>query len=154
VTEFWERPEIWCSLKHFLKAEVNAKETLEKAYREQGKFSPSGATMRNWLTAVENVEAATGHFEEFATKSYVEAKEAEGEGGKEELLKKYRFYREMTDSTRLVRQKMVNSAGESPESLLESLNMLEQLMDKLLDFMTGEDLGEVLEDKENSAKGD
>ena len=75
MTEFWERSEIWCSLKHFLKAEINAKETLEKAYREQGKFSPSGATMRNWLTAVENVEAAAGHFEEFATKSYVEAKE-------------------------------------------------------------------------------
>ena len=60
----------------------------------------------------------------------------------------------MTDSTRLVRQKMVNSAGKSPEALLESLDMLEQLMDKLLDFMIGEDLGEILEDKENSTKGD
>jgi len=134
LTEFWKRFEIWCNLKHFLKAEANSKETLEKAYREQGEFTPEGGTMRNFLTAVENVEAAVGHFEEFATKCYTEAKETEDEEERDELLKQYKFYREMTDSTRLVRQEMIKSLGHPPEKFLESLNMLETLMDRLIDL--------------------
>lgn len=148
--EFWERFEIWCCLKHFLKAEGNGKETLEKAYREQGDFTPEGGTMRNFLTAVENVECAVGHFEEFAIKSYegyIKAKEAGDEEEMKNFQNKYSFYCEMTDSTRLVRQEMIKSPGHPPEKFLESLDMLETLMDRLIDFMKGEPIEDIMEGK-------
>lgn len=132
MNDFWNT-EPWCCLKHFLKAEGNGKETLEKAYREEGSFKPSGGTMRNFLTAVENVECAVGHFEEFATKY------GTVENPDEEEKKNYKFYKEMTDSTRYVRQEMINSVGKPPEVFMNSLDILEQLMDTLIDFMKGKE---------------
>jgi hypothetical protein len=142
-----------CCLKHFLKTEGNGKESVEKAFREGGLFTPEGGTMRNFLTAVENVECAVGHFEEFATKHLANARKARETGdekGEKVNMEKYRFYREMTDDTRYVRQEMINCLGKPPEELVRTLDMVEWLMDRLLDFMKGEPIDKIMEDKYGS----
>jgi hypothetical protein len=134
MTDFWHTMEPWCCLKHFLKAEGNGKETLDKAVRDGGMFDPEGGEMRNFLTAVENLECAVGHFEEFATKYTFEAVAGDGEND-EEKLGRAKFYRDMLDSTRYVRQKMIKSAGKDKSELMKCILWTSDLIDMLVDFM-------------------
>lgn len=109
--------------------------------------------MRNFLTAVENVECAVGHFEEFAAKNlsnWRKAEKMEKQEKAEVFAKKYKFYKEMTDDTRYVRQEMINCLGEPPEELVKAMDMIEWLMDRLLDFMRGEPIDNIMEDKYGS----
>lgn len=136
MNDYWDK-EPWCCLKHFLKGEVNGKETLEKAIRDGGKFDPEGGELRNFLTSVENVEAAVGHFDEF-TVTHIYKALMNGGDESEDHMEKAKFYRDMADSTRYVRQKLINSVGEDKSELMICIYQIGQLIDKLTGFMKGE----------------
>lgn len=119
--DYWDT-ETWCCLKHLLKAEANLKETVEKAKRSGDVFEPEGGEFRNFILAVENVEAAVGHYEEFASKG-------------EEY---YEPCSELMDDCRYLRQKLVNSVGKERKELFKCLRSLNEFITKHLKYMKGE----------------
>lgn len=137
MNDYWDR-ESWCSLKHLLKAEVNAKESFEKAIRNGGSYEPDRGSLRNVLTAIGNTEAASGHFEEFAIKYIDLAEEEEDEDKVEEHLDKAVYYIDIMDSTRFVRQKLVKSLGLEVKQLGRCIRWIGDLIDMHVDFMRGE----------------
>lgn len=121
--EFWN-PKSWCQLKHLLKCEVNLKESIEKAKRGGSRFEPTGGELRNYLNAVGNIEAAVGHYEEFASRKEGEEKE---------------FYSDMMDDARYLRQEMVAAVGKDVGRLSDFLSKLSDLIEKQTEFMVKEE---------------
>lgn len=149
--EYWNL-ESNCHLKHLLKSEGNCKETVDKAVRDGGIFDPEGGELRNFLTAIENLECAVGHYEEFSSIKVFEALEAKGDGEKEkseELLEEAEFYRDMLDSTRYVRQRLTKCPGKDKSELMKCLNLISKLIDKQVGFMRGKEVNGLLEVREN-----
>jgi hypothetical protein len=148
MTEVYWDLESNCQLKHLLKAEGNCKETVDKAVRDGGIFDPEGGELRNFLTAVENLECAVGHYEEFSSlkvsKAWEETRKGNGEKA-DELLEEASYYMNMNDSTRYVRQRLTNCPGRGKRELLTCLNLISELIDKQVEFMRGKDVDGLLE---------